>query len=173
MKNLSPDICVKLKMARREAGLSQSEVAAEVGCKQNALSMFEQGQPTKLNDEVVEKLAKKFNIDLSTPSENAAASVAVSSAALAAPQVSNSRKGAFVRIRDVLRITASSSTVVGFTCRSVRRRIPWGVSSARYAAKYWKRSVLIAAHGCTRERSVRFAVHLTLWYNSRYPKILY
>lgn len=85
MKNLSPDICVKLKTARREAGLSQSEVAAEVGCKQNALSMFEQGQPTKLNDEVVEKLAKKFNIDLSTPSENAAASVAVSSAAFAAP----------------------------------------------------------------------------------------
>lgn len=70
MKNLSPDICLKIKSARREAGLSQSEVAAEVGCKQNALSMFEQGQPTKLNDEVVEKLAKKFGIELkeaSTP----------------------------------------------------------------------------------------------------------
>lgn len=65
MKNLSPEICYKLKNARREAGLSQSQVAAEVGCKQNALSMFEQGQPTKLNDEVVEKLAKKFNVDIS------------------------------------------------------------------------------------------------------------
>lgn len=66
MKNLSPEICVKLKTARREAGLSQSEVAAEVGCKQNALSMFEQGQPTKLNEEVVEKLAKKFGIELTS-----------------------------------------------------------------------------------------------------------
>ena len=64
MKNLNTEICLKLKDARRKAGLSQSEVAAEVGCKQNALSMFEQGQPTKLNDEVVEKLAKKFGVEL-------------------------------------------------------------------------------------------------------------
>ena len=64
MKNLSSEICIKLKNARREAGLSQSVVAAEVGCKQSALSMFEQGQPTKLNDEVIEKLAKKFGVEL-------------------------------------------------------------------------------------------------------------
>lgn len=71
MTNLSPDICRKLRDARREAKLSQSEVAAEVGCKQSALSMFEQGQPTKLNDEVVERLAKKFNIQLKdAPKEN-------------------------------------------------------------------------------------------------------
>ena len=49
-------------MSRREAGLTQSELAAEVGCKQSALSMFEQGDGTKLNDEVIEKLAKKFNL---------------------------------------------------------------------------------------------------------------
>lgn len=77
MKNLSPEICLKLKMARREAGLSQSEVAAEVGCKQNALSMFEQGQPTKLNDEVVEKLAKKFGVELSTSKDESATSSVV------------------------------------------------------------------------------------------------
>ena len=64
MTNLSPDICLKIRDARRAAKLSQSELAAEVGCKQSALSMFEQGCPTKLNDEVVEKLAKKFNIEL-------------------------------------------------------------------------------------------------------------
>jgi len=64
MTNLNPDICRKIRDARREAKLSQSELATEVGCKQSALSMFEQGQPTKLNEEVVEKLANKFNIDL-------------------------------------------------------------------------------------------------------------
>lgn len=64
MTDLSPDICRKLRDARRAAKLSQSELAAEVGCKQSAISMFEQGQPTKLNDEVVEKLAKKFGVEL-------------------------------------------------------------------------------------------------------------
>ena len=55
---------MKIKEARRQAKLSQSDVAAEVGCKQSALSMFEQGDGTKLNDEVVERLAKKFGVDL-------------------------------------------------------------------------------------------------------------
>ncbi len=72
MIELSPEICLKIKEARRAAKLSQSVLAAEVGCKQSALSMFEQGDGTKLNDAVVEKLAKKFAIDLKT---SAAASV--------------------------------------------------------------------------------------------------
>ena len=64
MTKLSPEICRKIKEARREAGLSQSVVAAEVGCKQSALSMFEQGDGTKLNDAVIGKLAKKFGVSL-------------------------------------------------------------------------------------------------------------
>ena len=68
MTNLNPNICFKLRDARRAAKLSQGELAAEVGCKQSALSMFEQGRPTKLNDEVVEKLAKKFGVSLVAPS---------------------------------------------------------------------------------------------------------
>ena len=64
MTKLSPEICRKIKEARREAGLSQSVVAAEVGCKQSALSMFEQGDGTKLNDQVIERLAKKFGVAL-------------------------------------------------------------------------------------------------------------
>ena len=64
MTNLSPEICQKLKIARRAAKLSQSVVAAEVGCKQSALSMFEQGDGTKLNDAVIRKLAEKFGISL-------------------------------------------------------------------------------------------------------------
>ena len=46
------------------AKLSQSELSAEVGCKQSALSMFEQGDGTKLNDAVIGKLAKKFGVSL-------------------------------------------------------------------------------------------------------------
>lgn len=64
MVKLSPEICFKIKQARRNAKLSQSEVAAEVGCKQSALSMFEQGDGTKLNDEVINRLAEKFSITL-------------------------------------------------------------------------------------------------------------
>ena len=64
MIKLSPEICLKIKEARRAAKLSQSVVAAEVGCKQSALSMFEQGDGTKLNEEVVNKLAKRFGISL-------------------------------------------------------------------------------------------------------------
>lgn len=69
MVNLSPNFCVKLKEARRAAKLSQGELAAQVGCKQSALSMFECGQPTKLNEEVVRKLAEKFNLKLNDKSE--------------------------------------------------------------------------------------------------------
>ena len=64
MTNLSPEICFKLRDARRAAKLSQSELSAEVGCKQSALSMFEQGDGTKLNDAVIAKLAKKFGVSL-------------------------------------------------------------------------------------------------------------
>ena len=61
---MSPEICFKLRDARRAAKLSQSELSAEVGCKQSALSMFEQGDGTKLNDAVIGKLAKKFGVSL-------------------------------------------------------------------------------------------------------------
>ena len=64
MTKLSPEICLKIKEARRAAKLSQSVVAAEVGCKQSALSMFEQGDGTKLNEEVINKLAQRFGISL-------------------------------------------------------------------------------------------------------------
>ena len=65
MKNLSIEFCKSVRAARREAGLTQGELAAEVGCKQSALSMFEQGDGTKLNDDVIGKIAKKFNLSIS------------------------------------------------------------------------------------------------------------
>lgn len=84
MTNLDPEICQKLKQARREAGLSQSSLAKEVGCKQSALSMFEQGDGTKLNDEVINRLAKKFNVDLSPkPVESAKTPLEVAATCMA------------------------------------------------------------------------------------------
>ena len=76
MKNLNPEFCKQVKAHRREAGLTQGELAAEIGCKQSALSMFEQGDGTKLNDEVIEKLAKKFSLSF-TAVEQAVPAVAV------------------------------------------------------------------------------------------------
>ena len=67
MTNLSPEICKKIRDARRAAKLSQSVIASEVGCKQSALSMFEQGDGTKLNDAVIRKLAEKFGLSLEAP----------------------------------------------------------------------------------------------------------
>ena len=69
MTNLSREFCIKVRDARRALGLSQSELSKEVGCKQSALSMFEGGDGTKLNDEVIKKLSEKFDIPL--PSQTA------------------------------------------------------------------------------------------------------
>jgi len=70
--NLSSEFCAKVRQARREAGLTQSELAREVGCKQSALSTFEQGDGTKLNDEVINRLSKKFGLEITTSEEKAA-----------------------------------------------------------------------------------------------------
>lgn len=61
---LDSSICLKLKEARRAAKLSQGELAAEVGCKQSAISMFEAGDGTKLSEETVKKIAEKFGVSL-------------------------------------------------------------------------------------------------------------
>ena len=87
MTNLSPEICLKLRDARRAAKLSQSEVSAEVGCKQSALSMFEQGDGTKLNEAVIEKLAEKFGVSLAKEARPAAVAVSVNYPAAAAAGV--------------------------------------------------------------------------------------
>jgi len=89
LTNLDPDICRRLKEARRAAKISQIEVAKEIGCKQSALSMFEQGDGTKLNDVAIRKLAEKFGVDLSrNPKADVSADVAA-----AAPIRQAQRKG--------------------------------------------------------------------------------
>lgn len=81
MVNLSPEICKKLREARKEAGLSQSELSREIGCKQSALSMFEQGDGTKLNDEAVGKLCQKFGIKMEETVKSSTFSVSPATAA--------------------------------------------------------------------------------------------
>jgi len=64
MIGISKDFCFRIKEERRSRAISQSELATSVGCKQSAISMFEQGDPTKLSDEVVQKLAEKFSLKI-------------------------------------------------------------------------------------------------------------
>lgn len=64
MLNISKDICQKFRDARRALGLTQSQIAAEIGCHQEALSMFERGRATKLSADYVTKLAGRLGLDL-------------------------------------------------------------------------------------------------------------
>ena len=73
MTNLDPEICLRLKTARKAAKISQIDLANEIGCKQSALSMFEQGDGTKLNDEVIRRFAEKFGVDLDAKKKESAA----------------------------------------------------------------------------------------------------
>ena len=73
MQNLSKRACEKFKDARRALGLTQTSLAAEIGFRQEALSMFEKGNPTKLSEEYVEKLSKRLGIDIKEIRNQAAA----------------------------------------------------------------------------------------------------
>ena len=53
-----------LRKARIDAGLTQAALAAQVGCKQSAVSMMEAGRPEALSRESLEKLAKVLNVTL-------------------------------------------------------------------------------------------------------------
>jgi len=64
MTNLSTDICLKFKEARKAKGLNQSALARAMGCQQSAISMFEGGMSTKLSDETVQKMADFLGVRL-------------------------------------------------------------------------------------------------------------
>jgi len=72
MSNISRELCLRIAEARRAKGIRQTELAAQVGCTQSALSMFEGGHPTKLSDETVRKLSEVLGVPLvgeKTPEE--------------------------------------------------------------------------------------------------------
>lgn len=64
MADLDIEICRRFKTARKEKGLSQSFLAGKVGCKQSALSAFENGDSTKLSDATVAKLVEILGVSL-------------------------------------------------------------------------------------------------------------
>lgn len=55
----------KLRDARREQTVTQSQLAREIGCRQSAISMMERGNPTALAWETVERIADFLHVDLS------------------------------------------------------------------------------------------------------------
>ena len=64
MSNISKELCIRFAEARRAKGIRQTELAAQIGCTQSALSMFEGGQPTKLSDETVKRLCEVLDVPL-------------------------------------------------------------------------------------------------------------
>ena len=62
MAQLSIPFCRQLARARRDKGMTQSALAQAVGCKQSAVSMLESGQPEKLSQETVDKIATLLGV---------------------------------------------------------------------------------------------------------------
>ena len=60
----SIDCCLRLAEARRSKGMTQSALAKTAGCMQSAVSMFEKGDPAKLADSTVEKIAGILGVKL-------------------------------------------------------------------------------------------------------------
>ena len=53
----------RLKMLRRKRGINQDELAAVIGVKKAAVSMYEKGRSSP-NDEMKAQLARYFNVSL-------------------------------------------------------------------------------------------------------------
>lgn len=66
MAHLSLTICRHFARARRDKGMTQSALALAVGCAQSAISMLESGQPEKLSQETVVKIAEVLGVVLDT-----------------------------------------------------------------------------------------------------------
>ena len=77
-------ICRQLSDARRKQGMTQSALAAAVGCKQSAISMFESGQTEKIARETVEKMADVLGVAL--PTDEKAASGLMTTPCVALPR---------------------------------------------------------------------------------------
>lgn len=65
--------------ARRKRGITQSELAQQVGCKQSAVSMLERGHESALAWPKVEAILKHLGIDIPKVTENASMPVTHSS----------------------------------------------------------------------------------------------
>ncbi len=68
---MSESLHVQVRTARRERRMSQSELAAAVGCKQSAISMFETGRVGALSTDKIRAVCKQLAIEM--PAEGAVA----------------------------------------------------------------------------------------------------
>ena len=62
-----------LSQARKERGLTQSELASKVGCKQSAISMMERGSEAALSLSTIEVISKELGVDVSAFSADVSA----------------------------------------------------------------------------------------------------
>ena len=67
-----------LSQARKERGLTQSELATMVGCKQSAVSMMERGSDSALSWSTIEEISKELGVDVSAFAPATTASTASS-----------------------------------------------------------------------------------------------
>lgn len=84
MAHLSIFFCRELARARRDKGMTQSALAHAVGCKQSAISMLESGQPEKLSQETVGKIATLLGVTLESQASLTAVQSPLVTAAAAA-----------------------------------------------------------------------------------------
>lgn len=54
----------RLRRKRKDAGFSQADLAALVGCTQQYISMLENGTDTDCSERIAERIAKRLNVDL-------------------------------------------------------------------------------------------------------------
>lgn len=64
--------CHRLRDARRARGMTQAELARQVGCQQSAISMMESGCLTALARETLERIAGELGVPFEEPSASAA-----------------------------------------------------------------------------------------------------
>lgn len=64
MEKAESSFYTALRLARQAQNLTQGALAAEVGCKQSAISMLEKGKPDAVNRETLEKIATRLHVDL-------------------------------------------------------------------------------------------------------------
>ncbi len=73
--NLSTEICLQLRDARRAKGLTQAQLAQRVGCQQSAVSMMEAGRTTALARETLVQIAAELGVTLASAASTSATPV--------------------------------------------------------------------------------------------------
>jgi len=63
MNNIKSDFYQLLRSKRREAGLTQGELAVSAKCTQSAISMFEAGHADAISEATINRIAEKLGIN--------------------------------------------------------------------------------------------------------------